>query len=155
MPLKYLDKRESIPMQENYRINTPNVMQEVIDGEAVIINFATGSYFSLNGSGTGIWELIEANLSTSAIIGSLNSAYPASEISISTTVTEFLEQLRTDDLLALDSADKNTTPIQFPEKTGAFTKPELNKYTDMQELLLLDPIHDSDETGWANANKSG
>jgi hypothetical protein len=26
----------------------------------------------------------------------------------------------------------------------------LHKYTDMEELLLLDPIHDVDETGWPN-----
>jgi len=29
-----------------------------------------------------------------------------------------------------------------------FVLPVLERYTDMQELLLIDPIHDVDETGW-------
>jgi hypothetical protein len=33
---------------------------------------------------------------------------------------------------------------------GKFEAPVLQKYTDMQDLLLLDPIHDTDETGWPN-----
>ena len=31
---------------------------------------------------------------------------------------------------------------------SAFETPVLEKYTDMAELLLLDPIHDVDATGW-------
>jgi hypothetical protein len=30
----------------------------------------------------------------------------------------------------------------------SFTHPQLQKYTDMQELLLLDPIHEVEESGW-------
>jgi len=29
-----------------------------------------------------------------------------------------------------------------------FSAPVLNAYTDMEELLLLDPIHDVDQAGW-------
>jgi hypothetical protein len=29
-----------------------------------------------------------------------------------------------------------------------FVEPALNKYTDMQELLLLDPVHEVSEAGW-------
>jgi hypothetical protein len=29
-----------------------------------------------------------------------------------------------------------------------FVAPVLDKYTDMQELLLLDPIHEVDASGW-------
>ncbi len=32
-----------------------------------------------------------------------------------------------------------------------YAPPALETYTDMQELLLLDPIHDVDETGWPAA----
>ena len=30
----------------------------------------------------------------------------------------------------------------------SFEAPILHKYTDMQDLLLLDPIHEVDEAGW-------
>ena len=29
-----------------------------------------------------------------------------------------------------------------------YSPPVLNSYTDMEELLLLDPIHDVDQAGW-------
>jgi hypothetical protein len=29
-----------------------------------------------------------------------------------------------------------------------FKAPELQKYTDMQDFLLVDPIHETDEAGW-------
>ena len=29
-----------------------------------------------------------------------------------------------------------------------FERPKLGKYTDMQDLLLADPIHEVDEQGW-------
>ncbi len=31
-----------------------------------------------------------------------------------------------------------------------FTNPVLEKFTDMADLLLLDPIHEVDESGWPN-----
>ena len=33
-------------------------------------------------------------------------------------------------------------------KANTFTPPVLKKYTDQQELLLLDPIHDVSDLGW-------
>jgi len=34
------------------------------------------------------------------------------------------------------------------QSVNAFEKPKLQKFTDMQDLLLLDPIHEVDEAGW-------
>ncbi|HEY3237888.1 MAG TPA: PqqD family protein [Polyangiaceae bacterium] len=36
-----------------------NVVSEVLDGQAVILNLRTGQYFGLNATGTVIWQLIE------------------------------------------------------------------------------------------------
>jgi hypothetical protein len=33
--------------------------------------------------------------------------------------------------------------------------PVLERYTDMQELLFLDPIHDVDESGWPHRKVEG
>jgi len=38
-----------------YRLNAPQVLAETIAGEAMIVNLATGHYFSLQGSGVDIW----------------------------------------------------------------------------------------------------
>ena len=36
-----------------------DVISEILDGEAVLLNLKTGTYFSLNPSGSRIWQLIE------------------------------------------------------------------------------------------------
>jgi hypothetical protein len=36
-----------------------------------------------------------------------------------------------------------------------FEMPKLSKYTDMEDLLALDPIHEVDEMGWPNAKLEG
>ena len=35
-----------------------------------------------------------------------------------------------------------------PEERLWFEAPSLEKYTDMQDLVLLDPVHEVDQTGW-------
>jgi hypothetical protein len=36
-----------------------DVISEIVDGEAVLLNLKTGVYYSLNHVGTRIWQLIE------------------------------------------------------------------------------------------------
>jgi hypothetical protein len=52
-------------------------------------------------------------------------------------------------------ADESAAPVLTPHpENGAaaqpYQEPKLGKYTDMQELLLLDPVHEVDEAGWPN-----
>ena len=50
--------------------------------------------------------------------------------------------------IALDQLLPSTNGHEKP----SFNAPALQKYSDMQELLLLDPIHDVDEAGWPKPN---
>ncbi len=48
-------------------------------------------------------------------------------------------------------------PALAPISAGdrpAFEAPVLESYSDMQDLLLLDPIHDVDDAGWPVANQA-
>ena len=35
-----------------------------------------------------------------------------------------------------------------PVLAGEYQAPSLEKYSDLQDLLLIDPIHEADESGW-------
>ena len=39
---------------------------------------------------------------------------------------------------------------EVPLSPMAFEKPVIEKFSDMQEMLLLDPIHEVSEMGWPN-----
>jgi hypothetical protein len=45
-------------------------------------------------------------------------------------------------------------PSGEPSPREPFAAPALNTFSDMQELLLLDPIHEVDEAGWPVARQT-
>ena len=137
-----------------FRINSPTIIHEIIEGEAVIINMEMGHYYSIDQTGARIWELVDKRASTAEIIESITQCYAGNQKTIQSSVLDFLAKLQRENLIV--PASKETDDQAFsgnvltPAERPPFIQPELHKYTDMQDLLLLDPIHEVDETGWPN-----
>jgi hypothetical protein len=133
-------------------MNTPKVVHEAFDDhEVVIINLDTGSYYSLDKVGADIWNLIESGASVSEIIQEFTRRYEPNGINIEDAVSLFIQELSHEQLIVAHSRER----LAEAQLEGAtvnprphFQAPILQKYTDMQDLLLLDPIHEVDETGW-------
>ena len=53
-----------------------------------------------------------------------------------------------EEALIVRSEDVMTQALSLEQPLQDYEPPQLMKYTDMQELILLDPIHDVDEKGW-------
>ena len=131
------------------------VAGDVIEAEAVIMDLGTGRYFSAGNSGAYIWSCIEAGFNQTQISDALVSAYQIDAEEAERAVTHFAEQLIANrlvvpvDALEASSASLGTLPASPDE---SFKFPELMVYDDMQDLLLLDPIHESDDdAGWPKA----
>lgn len=143
---------------QRFRVNTPTVTHETIDGEAVIINLDSGNYYSLVEVGSFIWGLIEKGASASEVQNVILQAYQGDAQDIDRGVQELLAQLQQENLIVpVDEAGEAVDPAQSePSNNGhekpSFNAPMLHKYSDMQELLLLDPIHDVDDAGWPKPN---
>lgn len=142
-------------LQHNaFRINTPRVVHETIAGEAIIIDFDNGAYFSADGVGAVIWEQIAQNASVNDIVHALTQLYAGDYTEIETEVERFLNELQRESLIVLlDRAPSEprvapAMPDPNLKVRPTFQAPALHKYTDMQDLLLLDPIHEVDESGW-------
>ncbi|HWP47777.1 MAG TPA: PqqD family protein [Candidatus Limnocylindrales bacterium] len=130
------------------------MIHQTIDGETIIIDFDSGAYFSTDGVGSVIWEQIAQNASVNDIIHMLTQRYTGNCADIEQGVEQFLIELQRESLIApLDDAPSvpHAAPaIPDPNLAArsAFQVPSLHKYTDLQDLLLLDPIHEVDEQGW-------
>lgn len=139
------------------RINAPKIVHETIDGETVILNLDNGNYYSLMGVGAQIWGFIENGAPPHDIIENLKCHYESSGTDMHEAVDRFLSDLSDEGLTVPDRADTSADLQSAAKKVAhgangekeCFTIPVLNKYSDMQDLLLLDPIHDVDEeAGW-------
>lgn len=128
-----------------YRPNVPHVIAEVLEGELIILNFETGTYYNVGGSGADVWAMIEAGRSCAEIargLAAVDAAGTADRI-----IVDFVSELVAEGLIV--AADGPARTDDGAARPGApFTAPSLHKHTDLQELLLLDPIHDVDEAGW-------
>jgi hypothetical protein len=143
-----------------FRINIPKISHETIDGETVIINLDSGNYYSLIGVGADIWRFIESGVTVSDIIEVINHQYEGAHLE--NDINRFIAELQEEGLVVQDKEmrpeNKGGIDIRIEtkpdEKRPIFEAPILNKYTDMQDLLLLDPIHEVDETGWPTPKSS-
>ena len=131
-------------------VTNPQAMHETIDGETIVIDLSTGTYYSLRGSGPTIWNAVAAGASTEAIIERLEAAYEASPGVIATAAEAFLSELEGEQLIVHGNGagPRTVSPIEPPETRSPFEAPQLEKYEDMQDIILLDPVHMVDDQGW-------
>jgi len=136
-------------MPDFFRINQPQVISQTIDGEVVVINLLSGTYYSLTGTAAVIWNALETGQSVARLPALLESQFTGCEAGLEQIVAGFLGELSAESLIIpVEQADAADAPANTPAAPEKFTRPALKKFTDMQELLLLDPVHEVDATGW-------
>jgi hypothetical protein len=137
----------------SFQVNEPTVISETIDGETIIINLASGAYYSLKHSGAAIWAAIQQSASLGAIAAMVRSSYEVNGDDIEHEISTLIQRLVEEDLVrpTLGDAAPPTTCAPWSEgRLAQFVAPVLDKFTDMEAMLLLDPVHDVDEKGWPN-----
>jgi hypothetical protein len=141
------------------KVNSPPVIHETIDGEVIVINLATGTYYSLRGTAASAWELVQrpAGAAHVELVTALAAKFDAPEEQIDTSVASFVAELESEGLVIAgepSSASADTATVNGYGVNAAkrpFEPPMVEKYTDMQDLVLLDPVHEVEELGWPHA----
>jgi hypothetical protein len=137
---------------DRYAVDDARVVSEVIDGEAVIVNLANGYYYSLDRPAAEIWGWLQGGRSVAEILGAIRDRYDCSGADAETAVRSLIGSLVADDLVAPrrepgDPPEPAPGPGDSAEKTP-FRVPSFQRFEDMQGFLLVDPIHEVDDTGW-------
>lgn len=136
------------------KVNRPTVSAESFDDEVIIIHFENGNYYSLDAFGARAWEALENGSDREQIIRHVSARFRAEREEIARRLDAMLAELIAEDLIQeTDGEAEELTPSEaldaledLPENAG-----KLMKFDDMQELLLLDPIHDVDDAGWPHS----
>ena len=136
----------------SYRINEPSVATEKLDNEVMIVNLEKGNYYSLTGTGATIWDLIVSGRTEAAILDEVMASYSGDSGDIRRNLDSFVSELCAEQLI-VTTEPKSLNGTHAPKPVAGsrpkFAAPHLEKYTDMQELLLIDPIHEvNDDHGW-------
>jgi len=150
----------TLPQPTKFHFDEPAVACQIMDGEAIVIHFDRGDYFSVKGSGAFLLGLLERGRGSSELASALSQRFGVELESASRVVSSFLAQLLEEGLV-VESAGDASTAASFSASPGSevetareleFEPPLLVKYTDLQDLLVLDPIHDVILTGWPPAH---
>ena len=135
-------------MATGKRINAGPVVCEEYESEVIAINLDTGTYYSLVGESATLWKLLRSGASVQQVVQGLAAAHEADPELIAAEVATFLARLEGESLVVGGAADPSGTPPPAPAVRTPFKGFEMNVYTDMQDLLLLDPVHDMADSGW-------
>ena len=95
-------------------VNAPHVIHETIDGEVIVINLATGTYYSLKGSAAELWQLIQEprGAREHELVEALAAGYDSSTQTFEAALEPFLAQLTDEGLVARTSATNGEGPAQ-------------------------------------------
>ncbi|HKY64071.1 MAG TPA: PqqD family protein [bacterium] len=134
-------------MAEVYRVS-PRISSETINGEVMILDLDTGNYYNLAESGAAIWEFLEAGASAAEIVEGLSSRFEAEPHRIAASVERLLGEFKDDRIISAVAAGERSPKPPTAATRRPFVEPVLNKFSDLKDLLMIDPIHEVDQVGW-------
>ena len=134
-----------------YQVDRTRIIFEQFEDETVLVNTETGYYYSLSNSGSEILRLLEDGHS-SADLPKILFGSNEEDNQRRTMVERFVGRLIEESIIrvrASDYPDKVGKPDGAALFSGDFAPPVLERFDDVRDLLLIDPIHQVDQDyGW-------
>jgi hypothetical protein len=111
---------------------------EIIEGEAVVINLATGVYYSFGGVAGTIWRMVTERFDVRAMAAELTASYDVEAADAERDVRRVLDLLVEEGVIRPAAAGALAEP-RTPAARAPYVSPVVEIYRDMQDLLALDP----------------
>jgi hypothetical protein len=128
----------------------PWMTHERLDDQVMMINLETGAYFALERPAADCWTALTAGVGFEGMVSEVVVHFDVARADAEADVETFLVSL-VDEGIVRWSSDP---PVAAePERVVsierlAYRPPQIEKHDDLEELLLLDPIHDVGPEGW-------
>ena len=120
------------------------VFAEEFDGETVLIDVEKGLYFSLAGAAVELWRSFtparEPEAVVAAMTGSLTGADPQA-------LQDLIGQMQSHGLLVSAPAADSAALAPLVFAASAFQAPVMQVFSDLAELIAIDPVHEVDAAG--------
>jgi hypothetical protein len=140
----------------HYRIDRSKILFEQFEDETVLINTETGYYYSLSQEGSEILRLLDEGCPVEEVLFVL-FGNPVHPLPVSDEIWSFLASLRDEGIVTSSAAVRSDSLAVIADKSryadsATYKAPLLERFDDVRELLLIDPVHQVDEEyGWPKA----
>lgn len=144
-------------LRPGFRINDPGVIFQLFDDEVVAIHLASGTYHSLQGIAGEAFQILGIDGGTSEDVAArLSQIYDASAEQIERDLHPFFMKLESEELIAPSTVAARPAPEpKVGQIRASYYAPDFQTHRDLQQLFLIDPVHDVDATGWPNLPVAG
>jgi PqqD family protein of HPr-rel-A system len=83
-----------------YAINEKEVASRVLDDGAVIVHYESGYYYTLNATGTLVWEMLsERERTQEELVAELARVFGQDEAAVAADIQQHLDDLRRENLV--------------------------------------------------------
>jgi len=130
-----------------YTTQVPKLVSQQFDEEIIIANYETGIYYSLVGTAADIWLGLKSGANVEEIATAFaNSSATGHSITLE-QITAFVEKLQIEGIIA-PSNETSGINSWAPQFSDPASPPALDRFDDLRDLLVLDPVHDVSDAGW-------
>jgi len=123
-------------MSEHYAVRADHTAEQLIDGEAVVINFDTYHYYGLNRTATAVWSLLKQGGRTSdaiadAVAAACRAPLPQVQADVGTVVGEMLAEGLIEVVAVAADA-----PARLDDIGGGYVPPLMERHGKLDQLML-------------------
>jgi hypothetical protein len=139
------------------RIKQESISMERLDGETILIDFNSGKYYSFVGPSADILWLLEQGVPEDSWVSILARSYKGlkADTHFWEANRNFISELLVEGVLieTLEVIESGITDLPEDHVRGAWSFPKIQVNDELEDLLVIDPIHESDEDGWPHAKQ--
>jgi hypothetical protein len=136
-----------------YRANFEDITFERLDGETIAINLSSGHYYSMSGPAADLFQMASSGAPLTMWWADLETLFTSAPNK--THAEEFIRSLEASRLIVFDNSSQEPERVILPNdyQRGEWTMPRLEEFEDLQDLILVDPIHDTSNLGWPHVKE--
>jgi hypothetical protein len=127
----------------------PWITHERLDDQVIMINLETGAYFALEVAAADCWVALASGGGFDDIVSDVVRRYDVDRARAEGDVEAFLDSMVSEGLLKWSTEPPmRLVDEEVVTQRAVYQAPVIEKHNDLEELLLLDPIHDVGPEGW-------
>jgi hypothetical protein len=132
-----------------YCSNGPRFVDESVDGEALIMDMVTGTYYTCLGPATIAWDALKRGVDPDEVAGMIATLYEVDVAGVGRDLDAFVAELVQEEMLVVRDGPPPGGPTELPPPpAGPYEPMRIERYTDLADLILLDPVQDVSGAGW-------